>query len=1096
MPIDHTLTNKNYHMNKRMFALWLFLSMVTLGIAQQANTPLWLRYPAISPDGSTIAFSYKGDIFKVSAKGGIASILTTNSAYDFMPVWSPDGKTIAFASNRYGNFDVFAVSADGGAPTRLTFYSSNEFPSAFSIDGKNVIFSAQIQDSYKSILFPYGLLTELYSVPVDGGRVMQILTTPAENASYSPDGRLITYTDKKGYEDPWRKHHTSAVTRDIWIFDTQTGKHKKISSFMGEDRNPVFSTDGKSLYYLTEQWGSFNVAIVNAEQGSEPKQLSFFDKHPVRFLSKSNNDLLCYQYNGELYTQAIGDKPQKVSINILSDQTETALRFESQTKGATEMSVSPDSKEIAFIIRGDVFVTSTDYGTTKRITRTPEQERTVSFSPDGKKLLYASERNGSWKIYQTTILSKDEPRFSLSTLLREEPIVETNDETFQPAYSPDGKEVAFLKERTTLCVINLESKRIRTVLDGKYNYSYSDGDQWYQWSPDSKWFAVNFNEYSLWYDSEVGLVNADGSGKFFNLTKSGYADNGPKWMMGGKAIIWFNDKMGMRSHGSWGSEYDVYGMFLTQEAFDAFKLTKQERELLKDKKKQEKEEQEKDSKDKKTKRDSVVAPLKFELDNLDDRKIRLTINSSNISDAILVPEGDKLYYLSKFEKGFDLWVHNIKDDETKLLLKIDGYAGGLQMDKDGKNLFLLSDGAFLKIEISSNKLTNINFKAEFDVNYPAERAYLFDHIWRQISKKFYDANLHNVDWSFYKNEYSRFLPNINNNFDFAEMVSEMLGELNGSHTGCRYSPSYDNADETASLGLFYDNTFTGNGLRIAEIIEKSPIVEAKSKVKVGSIIEKIDGVEIIAGKDYYSLLNRKAGKQVLLEMLNPASGERWTETVKPISIGDEKELLYQRWVNNCKRETEKRSNGRIGYIHVRGMNSESFREVYSELLGRYINMEAIIVDTRFNGGGWLHDDLATLLSGKRYADFVPRGQYIGSEPIAKWTKPSIVIISEGNYSDAHAFPFTYKALNIGKLVGMPVPGTMTAVWWETQQDPSLVFGIPQIGVKDLNGNYLENQQTEPDIKVSITPEDAANGIDTQLRAAVDDMLRQLDNQKK
>ncbi|NOU16193.1 MAG: peptidase S41 [Bacteroidales bacterium] len=1090
-------------MLKKIFSISLFFYIITIGIGQ-VNGSLWLRYPAVSPNGKTIVFNYKGDLYKVDTKGGTAIILTTNPAYDFMPVWSPDGKTVAFASNRFGNYDVFTIPIEGGIPTRLTFHSNNEYPSTFSIDGENIIFSAQIQDNSKNIQFPDNILSELYSVPTTSGRVNQILTTPAEDANFSPNGKLIVYQDRKGYEDPWRKHHKSAVTRDIWIYNTETGKHEKITSFNGEDRNPVFSIDSKSIFYLTEQWGSFNVATISTEQGGEPKQISFFDKHPVRFLTKSNNDLLCYQHNGELYTQTIGGQPQKVNINILSDQTETTLSYETRTKGATEMSVSPDGKEIAFILRGDVFVTSTDYGTTKRITKTSEQERSVSFSPDGKKLLYASERNGSWKIYQTSIFSKDEPNFSLSTLLKEEPIVELSDETFQPAYSPDGKEVAFLKERTTLCVINLESKQIRTILDGRFNYSYSDGDQWYQWSPDGKWFLACFNEYPSWPDTEVGLINANGSGKFSNLTKSGYADNSPKWMMNGKSVIWFNDKMGMRSHGSWGSEFDIYGMFLTQEAFDEFNLTKQEWELLKEKRKKEKEEKEKtdkekDSKDKKTKdekKEKVTETLKFELDNLDDRKVRLTINSSNISDAILVPEGDKLYYLSKFEKGYDLWVRNIKDNETKLLLKIDGFAGNLQMDKDGKNLFFLSNGSLMKVEISSNKLSNINFKAEFDINYPAERAYLFEHIWRQISKKFYDPNLHNVDWKFYKEEYSRFLPNINNNFDFSEMVSEMLGELNGSHTGCRYYSKPDNADQTGSLGVFYDNTYRGNGVKIAEVIEKSPLIRAKSKIKAGIIIEKIDGIEIVADKDFYSLLNRKADKQVFLDLLNPETGEKWTEIVKAISIREENELLYLRWVKTRKFEAEKLSNGRIGYIHVRGMDSESFREVYSELLGRDINKEAIIIDTRFNGGGWLHDDLATLLSGKRYANFVPRGQYIGSEPISKWSKPSIVLVSEGNYSDAHAFPYTYKTLNIGKLVGMPVPGTMTAVWWEDQQDPSLVFGIPQIGVKDMNGNYLENHQTEPDIKVMITPEDAANGNDTQLKAAVDELIKQLDNQKK
>jgi Tol biopolymer transport system component/C-terminal processing protease CtpA/Prc len=1071
---------------------------VSLSSVKSDNAPLWMRYPAISPNGEFIAFCYKGDIFKVPSKGGEAIQLTSNPAYDYMPVWSPDGSHIAFASNRYGNFDIYVVSASGGEPQRLTYHSANEIPSCFSPDGKEVIFSANIQDSHLNVLFPSRILGELYSVPITGGAISQILTTPAEYVKFSPDGNFLAYTDRKGYEDIWRKHHKSSVTRDIWIYNIKEKTHKKITNFDGEDRNAVFSPDGKTLFYLTEQTGSFNIASMPISGDGESKILSNFDKHPVRFLSVDNKGTLCFHYNGEIYTMLPGESPSKVNITIHADRSEPEYVNKTISNGATEISISPKGKELALIIRGDIYVTSTDYSTTKRITNTPEQERSVSFSPDGKKLIYAAERNGSWNIYQTSIVSEDEPNFTLSTLLKEELIVDIPEEAFQPAYSPDGKEVAFLKERTTLCVKNLETGKIRTILDGKYNYSYRDGDQWYQWSPDGKWFAVNFMEVPSWPNSDVALVKADGSGEFFNLTPSGYEDNSPRWAMNGNAIIWFNDQMGMRSHGSWGSEFDVYAIFLNQKTFEEFKLPKIEWEILKEREKEEQKSKENEKeKSKKAKRKNLntnnksTKPIEIDFDGIEERKVRLTINSSNLSDAILTPDGDKLYYLSKFEKGYDLWVNELKDNKTKLLVKIDGDAGYMQMDKDQKYIYLLSDGKPMKINISNNKLTTIKFSADQTINPQGEREYLFEHMWRQVSKKFYDTALHGTDWEFYKNEYKRFLPYINNNFDFSEMMSELLGELNGSHTGCRYYYRSDNADQTASLGIFIDFNYTGKGIRIAEVIENSPLISSKFEIKAGCIIEKIDGNEILTNSDYFRALNRKKGKQTLVEIFNSETGKRWSQIVKPISLSEESNLLYKNWVKKRAADVERMSNGHIGYVHVKGMNSESFRKVYADLLGKYRDKEAVIVDTRFNGGGWLHDDLATLLSGKRYVDYVPRGQYIGSEPISKWYKPSIVLVSEGNYSDAHGFPFVYKTLKIGKLVGMPVPGTMTAVWWERLIDPSLVFGIPQMGVKALNGEYLENHQLYPDIQVSISPEDAAAGIDTQIKAAVEELLKQL-----
>jgi len=1076
---------------KKLTLIILFLA--SLQTIFSGNNPLWMRYPSISPDGKTIAFSYQGDLFTVPAGGGKARHLTIHKAYDYMPVWSPDSKTIAFASDRYGNFDIYTVPAEGGTPKRLTFYSGNEYPDSFTPEGNGILFSAVIQDVPSNAQFPSGILSELYLIPKEGGQIKQILSTPAEKAVFNRSGDKIVYQDRKGYENIWRKHHTSSVTRDIRIYDAETKKHTKLSYFDGEDRNPVFGPDENTIFYLSEESGSFNVWRMSLTNPEEKSQITFFEKDPVRFLSAADNGTLCFGFDGEIYTKTGNNDPQKVNITLAGDEKENETEFMTLTSGATEMDLSPNGKEIVFIVRGEVFVTSVDYQTTKRITNTPQQERSVSFSPDGRSILYASERDSSWNIYQTRLIREEEELFSLSTILKEEPVLVSDDETFQPLYSPDGKEVAYLKNRETLMVINLESKETRKILDEKYNYSYSDGDQWYRWSPDGKYFLVSYSPHSL-FMIDVGLVDAKGGVEPFNLTNSGYNDSRPKWALKGNAMIWFSDREGMRSHGSWGATRDVYAMFFNKESYDKFRLSKEEYELikLKEKPKDKKDEKEDEESDELKVKVEVADPVDIDLKNIEDRKLRLTINSSSIADAILTSDGEKLYYLSKFEDGYDLWVNKLKDKETKLLLKLKGGGGSMQLDKKEENLFLFSGGKIIKIKTKDSKPAkkDIQFKAEMNLNKAVEREYMFEHVWREAKEKFYRPDLGGVDWDYYKTDYKKFLPYITNNYDFAEMLSEMLGELNGSHTGSGYRHNDKNGDKTASLGVFIDWNFEGPGVKILEIIEKSPLQQADSKIKAGDIIEKIDGQSIETNTGYFRLLNHKAGKQTLLSVYDPGSGERWEETVKPISLRQKGQLLYKRWVRNRMAETDSISNGEIGYVHVKSMNSESFREFYSELLGRNYDKKAIIVDTRFNGGGWLHDDLVTILSGKKYVDFYPRGVHFGYDPMNKWIKPSVVLISESNYSDAHGFPYAYKTLGIGKLVGMPVPGTMTAVWWETLQDKTLYFGIPQVGTKDLKGNYLENQQLEPDIKQHQDYETVIKGRDRQLEKAVEVLLRE------
>ena len=1074
------------------------------GTIAAQEVPLWMRYCALSPDGTTIAFTYKGDIYTVPSTGGRATQITTNPAFDTTPVWSPDGKQIAFASDRMGSLDVFVVAKEGGVPQRLTTHSGSEKPVAYK-DDKHILFTANIAPSAEDAGFPSGQFQQIYEVAVTGGRPTMFSSMPMECISINKEG-IMLYQDKKGYEDYWRKHQVSPIARDIWSYTPgKTPVYQKQTTFGGEDREPVWAPDGKSFYYLSEEKGSFNI-FQRTPGANTSKQITFHTKHPVRFLSMASEGKLCYGYNGEIYTLVPGGQPQKVNITILSDKIDKDIIRQIRSYGATDIAVSPKGKEVAFIMRGDVYVTSIDYKTTKQITNTPDQERDISFAPDGRTLVYSSERNGLWQLYTSTIVRKEEKQFTYATELKEERLTKSNVASFQPQYSPDGKEIAFLENRTAIRVINLKSKAVRTVMDAKYQYSYADGDQWFQWSPDSKWILSDFIGIGGWNNKDVVLLKADGKGEMVNLTESGYSDTNAKWVLGGKAMIWNSDRSGYRSHGSWGSESDTYIMFFDVDAYNRFTMSKEDLALLeeaektekeekakKEKEEKEKAEKKKDKKDAKTKdtkkeedkKKEEVKPLTFDLENRFDRIVRLTVNSSRLSDAVLTPKGDVLYYLAAFEGDYDLWEHKLKENTTKILLK--GVGGGaLIPDKEGKNIFMCTRSQLKKIEIAGSKVTPIEFEAFFDYRPYGERAYIFDHVYQQVNDKFYVADLQGTDWKGYKEAYQRFLPHINNNYDFAEMLSELLGELNASHTGARYAGG-GSALSTATLGVFYDESYSGTGLKIKEILDQSPFTQKKTDVKAGCIIEKVDGKTIEANADYFPLFEGKVGRKVILTVYDPATKKRFEETVKAISYGAQSELLYKRWVKRCAQKVEELSGGRIAYVHIKGMDSPSFRKMYSELLGRYRNKEAVIVDTRHNGGGWLHDDVVTLLSGKEYQRFVPRGQYIGSDPFNKWLKPSCMLACEDNYSNAHGTPYVYKTLGIGKLIGTPVAGTMI--------DPSIVFGIPQVGCMDMQGKYLENQTLQPDILVYNEPGASLKGEDAQLKAAVDHLLKELSKKK-
>lgn len=1074
------------------------MAVAALSVAAMPQTnPLWLRNTALSPDGKTIAFTYRGDVYTVPVSGGTARQITSNEAYETAPVWSPDGRKLAFGSMREGSMDVYITDAEGGTPVRLTTHSGTETPLAFA-DNNTVIFAANIMPSAEAINgYVFG---QLYTVPVTGGRPTLLLSLPSGAMSVDNRGRIL-YQDKKGYEDPLRKHERSSGTSDIWLVEgALTGKpvFRQLTTFNGHDLNPQW-TGEDSYVYVSEQDGTLNVYSASLSGGT-PRQLTHLTRHPVRSLTAAPDGTMAFSWNGEIYTMAPGAaEPVKVPVTIVADNRDSQVRRVARHSGASNMAVSPSGKEVAFVVRGDVYVTNVEYGTTRQITATPGQERTVVFAPDGRSVIYDSERDGKWQIYRTSIKNPAEKALAYATELEETPLTASDGVAFLPRISPNGKKLAYLENRTTLRVKDLEKGTDIVVMPGKYAYSYVDGDVDMVWNPTGEWLL--FDGYigtGGWNNSDVAAVKADGT-QIIDLTESGYSDGNPKWTSDGKGVIFISDKNGYRSHGSWGATRDIYAMWLDPRAYDDFLRTKEEVEMAKDAAKADKADKEKADKGNKGKSKKASGkdggkkaktvtpdPVQFTFDGRRDRKVRLTGNSSALGDYYLNKDMDQLYYLSAFEGDFDLWVMDLKKREPKILVKKWGY-GPLVPDSAGGKLFSTVRGGIKSIDLKTKEVKTVSFTAKDEFDPAAERAYMFDHMEALVDNKFHDVNLHGTDWQFYTDRYREFLPYIDNPFDFALILSEVLGELNASHTGGRAYGSSSPLNATAYLGAFFDDSYTGDGLRISEVIARGPLARKSATVKSGDVIVSIDGEKILAGKDWFPLVAGKAGQRTRVQVRH-ADGSEETVVLKPVSQGANTDLLYERWKDRNRAIVDSVSGGRIAYVHIEGMNSESFRSVYDDLLGKYRNYDAVVVDTRYNGGGWLHNDVVLLLSGRKYVDYVPRGNYIGSDPFSQWTKPSVMLINESNYSDAHGTPYAYKALKVGKLVGAPVPGTMTAVWWETQVDPSIVFGVPQVTSIDINGKVLENQQLDPDILIINQPGDFLRGIDAQLIGATKELL--------
>jgi tricorn protease len=650
----------------------------------------WLRYPALSPDGSTLVFTWQGDLWRVPVEGGEAQRLTSHPAHDYRAVWSPDGEHLAFASDRYGSFQLFIMPARGGEPRRLTFHSTSETPFTFTPDGSHLVFGAARLDHPENRQFPSGSLPELYQVPVTGGRVSQLLTLPAEDVAFSRDGRLAVYHDRKGGENEWRKYHTSSVTRDLWVWDRDADTHRQLTTSDAEDRSPVLVPGSDQVHFLSERDGSWNVYRMPLAGGTaEP--VTRLSGAPVRFLSAADDGTLAFGHDGLLYTLAPGaTEPTRVPVRIASDWLANDERVIQVSGGIGEFSVSPTGKELAFTSRGEIFATSVETGTTRRITETPERETDVHMLADSSTMVYASERDGRWGIWEARRARDEEPYFFISTRVEEHPVVVNDRQNFQPLPSPDGTRLAFIEDFHTLRVLDRESGDVVTLLTDEHIFS---GGQ-FEWSPDGNWILFTWAVPGR-ATRDIGVVRTDGSGEIHNLTQSGFSDTGAQWILGGRGMIWRSNRDGLRSLQASGStEADVYAMFFTQDAWEEFRLSKEELEL-----RREMRGETPPSRARGEDADTAATtgdhphPDSLDFEGARERRTRLTVHSSSLGGYLVSKDGENLYYLARFERGLNLWSTSLRTRETRQVLALNANGASMAWDAKQERIFLVAGGS-------------------------------------------------------------------------------------------------------------------------------------------------------------------------------------------------------------------------------------------------------------------------------------------------------------------------------------------------------------------------------------------------------------------
>ncbi len=1050
--------------------------------------------PALSPDGSTVAFSWRGDLWSVPAAGGVARRLTVHPGRDRDPKFSPDGKTLAFSSDRSGSEQVYRMPADGrGDPERVTAHSEGSRVGGWFPDGKALLVSGA-RDHFWRRAGRYFLkrLAPAASAPV------LLFDAYGSMGSLAPDGRHMlvvregTRWTRKGYVGPG--------AGQIWQVDTASGRFMRLSRGEHEERSPLWHKSGRSYYYVSQADGTYNLWLHDLDT-DDRVQLTRFDDDGVLFPTLSTDgSTLVFRRGFDLYRMdlARGLGPTRIEITCRGDVYYPRTRRDTHVQ-ATHVAFTDDAREIAFVAGGDIWVMDTELREPVRVTNTAAEERDPVFSPDFSQLVFVSDRGGRPDLWVARRADKKNPwwrnrRFELTRL--------TNDPApeYAPRFTPDGR-LAFTSLRGDLWTMAPDGTDSRILLKSWNRPSYD-------FSPDGKWvvYAIDDDDFNR----DVWVRRTDGSGEPFNISRHPDYEDNPVWSPDGRVIAF----AGQRAR----DESDIHLVYLRKEDDDR---TKRERTLQKalDKMKGRRKPappgaarvggflkglfggKNKSKNSKRTAMSGKKLPeVKIDFRGIEDRIRRVSIPNAEETALIWSPDSKRIAFSATIDGTQGLFTITPPDDLKPKLLAA-GASGGRWL-RDGKKPIagLLRGRPTLIPERGPPQ--PFAFRARQEVNLPRRNEAAFLQAWRLMRDNFYDARMNNRDWTAIRKKYQPVAAGCVSADELSQVVNMMLGELNGSHLGfAAREPQWTRPgwrEAAWHFGARWDPAWPGPGLKIRDVIDRTPATRDASRLQAGEVVLKANGRDLDPATAIGIQLHGAVDKDVLLRVRGHDGKER-DVSIRPVSYGVVRRRLYEHWIKGNREKVDQASGDRLGYLHIRSMNWRSFERFEAELYKVGHKKDGLLIDVRENGGGFTTDHLLTVLTQPTHAITVPRGGAAGYPQgrmvYARWNKPVTVLCNQNSFSNAEIFSHAIKTLKRGRLVGVQTAGGVISTGGRGIMGFAFLRMPFRAWFVSGSGEDMEQNGAKPDITIWPEPGEWPRGRDRQLQTAVRVLLDDVEKHK-